>query len=303
MRTWKTKMIAKEWWDSWWKPVVVGVVAVGALLLGGLPTPYAEIEKIAAENANPRADGIVVLDGTASRSGDTVSATDRREYREAVEAMGLPTDPVKMALDELWVVYSAGGGAAMALLAGLLGISLVSEEARRNTIVSLLSKPISRRRLLLTKYAVCAGVLLLAATSGGVVLATAAGFKGYPLEELSVVGSVLSVVLLWLGSLFVLGVALVFSVTIRNLLVGVGATLAALVLLSPDQWTSFSFWNQFPTLGLQDRVPENLTVLSYWSSGVMYLGERIALTNFLVCLAAAALPLLAALWLFNNKAY
>ncbi len=272
-------------------------MAVGFLIWGNLPTPYADIEKVADENANPRIDS-VTLDETVQ-----MSPADKRELRNAVEAMDLPTNPVKMAVDELWIVYGAGGGAAMALLAGLLSVGLISEEARRHTILALLCRPISRRRLLLTKYAVCAGILLLAAASGGIVLIVAAGVKGYPLGELSVVGSVLSVVLLWVGSLFVLGVALIFSITARNVLVSIVATLVALVLLSPDQWTSFSFWNQLPTLGLQDRIPENLTVFNYWASNGMYLGHGIAFTNFLVCLAAAILPLLAALWIFNRRSY
>jgi hypothetical protein len=35
----------------------------------------------------------------------------------------------------------------------------------------------------------------------------------------------------------------------------------------------------------------------------MDLGHGIAFTNFLVCLAAAILPLLAALWIFNRRSY
>ena len=288
--------------DSWWKLLGIGALAIGALVLSDLPTPYAEIEQMTSENANPHVYS-VTLDEPVQRNDAAMSAADERALREAAEATGLPTDPVKMALDELWIVYGAGGGAAMALLAGLLGVGLVSEEARRNTILALLSRPVSRRRVLLTKYAVCAGILLFAAVCGGGVLMVAAGIRGYPLGELSVVGAVLSVVLLWVGSLFVLGVALIFSVLTRNVLVGIVATLAALVLLSPDQWTSFSFWSQFPVQGLQDRIPDNLTVFNYWSSKGLYLGQEIAFTNFLVCLIAAAVPLLLALWLFRQRDY
>ncbi len=289
-------------WDSWWKLLGIGALAIGALVLSDLPTPYAEIEQMTGENANPHVYS-VTLDEPVQRDDAAMSAADERALREASEAMGLPTDPVKMALDELWIVYGAGGGAAMALLAGLLGVGLVSEEARRNTMLALLSRPVSRHRVLLTKYAVCAGILLFAAVCGGIVLMVIAGIKGYPLGELSVVGAALSVVLLWVGSLFVLGVALIFSILTRNVLVGIVATLAALVLLSPDQWTSFSFWSQFPVQGFQDRIPDNLTVFNYWSSKGLYLGQEIAFTNFLVCLIAAVVPLLLALWLFRQRDY
>lgn len=295
-------MVAKELWDSWWKLAAVGVLAVGSLVLSDLPTPYVEIEWVANENARPHIDS-VVLNGTDQADGNTMTPAVREELRKAAEAMHLPTDPVGMALDELWIIYGAGGGAAMALLAGLLGVGLVSEETRRSTIFALLSRPISRRRLLLEKYAVCAGILLLAAVSGGIVLVVAAGIQDYPLQELDVVGSVFSAVLLWVGSLFVLGVALIFSVLVRNVLVGVAATLAALILFSPDQWTSFSFWNLFPTLPLWDGTPENLTLFGYWGSKSMFIGDGLAPTNFLVCVAAAVLPLLAALWLFRRRAY
>ncbi|MDQ3429447.1 MAG: hypothetical protein M3479_05835 [Actinomycetota bacterium] len=99
-------MIAKEWWDSWWKLAAIGALAVGFLIWGNLPTPYADIEKVADENANPRIDS-VTLDETVQ-----MSPADKRELRNAVEAMDLPTNPVKMAVDELWIVYGAGGGAA-----------------------------------------------------------------------------------------------------------------------------------------------------------------------------------------------
>jgi len=81
-------------------------LAVGFLIWGNLPTPYADIEKVADENANPRIDS-VTLDETVQ-----MSPADKRELRNAVEAMDLPTNPVKMAVDELWIVYGAGGGAA-----------------------------------------------------------------------------------------------------------------------------------------------------------------------------------------------
>jgi hypothetical protein len=52
-----------------------------------------------------------------------------------------------------------------------------------------------------------------------------------------------------------------------------------------------------------------LTLLTYWMPTRYYYFDPFhgsggfAIINFVVCLIAAALPLLAALWLFNRKAY
>lgn len=189
--------------------------------------------------------------------------------------------PENVAIGQIMNVYS-GGGIALGLLAALLGAALISGEASRGTISLLLSKPVSRTRILMTKYAVCASILFLAALLGNVLLLIVAAAKGYPLFGLLSVSDVaLSTVLLWLGSLSVLGAALVFSVIFSDINISIVA--AALVF--------FAYWF-LVTIGV-----------SYWSSEDLYTGGGSAVTNLVVCLIAAGVPLLAALWLFNRKAY
>lgn len=213
-------MISKEWRDARWKLAVVALLVIATLVFANLPTPYTDIVKVAKENsrsAQVTMQNVVSEDGGAGRIDPA-----------SIKTVDLPTDPVEMSVDELWLIYSMGGGAAMVLLAGLLGVSLVSGEVDRNTIFLLLSKPISRTRLLLIKYAVCAAVLLVAVVLGSLVLFAAAWARGYPLEEVSVTGVLLSVMLIWLGSLFVLGVSLAVSTLFGDVLKSL--VIAAVVL-------------------------------------------------------------------------
>ncbi|MBA3390669.1 MAG: ABC transporter permease [Rubrobacter sp.] len=174
----------------------------------------------------------------------------------------------------------------------------------KNTIFLLLSRPVSRTRTLLTKYATGAGVLLASAVLGGGVLFVVAVIKGYPLGSLDVAGVVLSVVLLWLGSLFVLGIASLFSVLFRDAIKSfVAASIVGFLFLSPDNWMNYFFWNEYHALGFSQGFPRDVTLFYYWFSTRSFLGEGLAVTDFLVCLIAAAVPLLAALWLFDRKAY
>jgi hypothetical protein len=69
----------------------------------------------------------------------------------------------------------------------------------------------------------------------------------------------------------------------------------------------YFLWELFPE-GVPSDLSTQLTLLTYWIPanyncvGFHGIGG-FALSNFLVCLIAAATPLLAALWLFNRKAY
>lgn len=266
-------MIAKEWWDVRWK-FGAGVLLLLVLLVTfPLPTPYADIL-------------------------ETV-----RTWPTGDPAFPRPK-PVDLALEELSLIYGVGGGLLLIPSALLLGAGLISSEAKNNTIFLLLSKPASRTRVLLTKYSVCAVVLLGAAVLGGVALIVAAWGKGYPLGSLHVFGVLLSMVLLWLGSLFVLGMALFFSVVFGDVIKSlVAAGVAVFLALSPDNWMNYLFWDEYHALGLSEHFPRAVTLFYYWFSERSYLGEGLTPTNFLVCLVAAAVPLLAALWLFRRKAY
>lgn len=205
------------------------------------------------------------------------------EYLPPYESAGRVVEefPPGIVTQQLWNV-SSGGGLALGFLAALLGAALVSGETSQSTIFLLLSRPVGRARVLLTKYAVCAGILLAAAAFGHVLfLAVAFVAKGYPPGLVSVSSVILSTVLLWLGSLFVLGATLIVSVAFRNVTASVIA--AALVVVA--YWFSAS-------LGV-----------GYWSSENLYAGSNLAPTYFLVSTIAAAVPLLVALWLFRRKAY
>lgn len=201
----------------------------------------------------------------------------------------------RTALEQILNVYE-GGAIALAFLAVLLGAAAVSEEVRRGTIFLLLSRPVNRSRLLLTKYAISAGALLSAAVAGHVALILAAIARGYPPGLWSVRGVVLSTVLLWIWSLSVLGLAFLFSVAFGN--TPVSLMITAVV-------TYLSVYALPHLLGVLVRygTTEGMTPLYWWTNATLYAGEGLAPFNFLVCIAVAASLLLAPLWLFRRKAY
>ncbi len=266
-------MVAKEWRDARWK-LGLGAVLLLVLLFSFPVLPsYAETLELV------------------------------RTWPVDDPAFPKP-DPANLAMENLSTIYGVGGGLMLAALALLLGAGLISSEADKGTILLLLSRPVSRVRTLLTKYASGAGVLLFSAVSGGLLLFVVAAAKGYPLGSVNFAGVVLSVALLWLGSLFVFGVALLCSVLFRDAIKSfVAAGIVAFVALSPDNWMNYFLWDEYHAIGLSEGFPRAATLFYYWFSMRSFLGEGIAATDFLVCLIAAAVPLLLALWLFNRKAY
>src|SRR5262249_52887920 len=111
--------------------------------------------------------------------------------------------------------FSKNGTQVVAVLAAVLGCGLIGAEANKGTIFFLLSKPVSRVRVLLVKYAVNAGLLLAMVLAGSAGLVVAAAIVGRP-QPLG--GVLISTVLLWLGTLFVLGLAMLFSVLFKDVL-------------------------------------------------------------------------------------
>ncbi|MEJ7842404.1 MAG: ABC transporter permease [Rubrobacter sp.] len=199
------------------------------------------------------------------------------------------------ALGHILNVYG-GGGVALALLAILLGALTVAEEVGRGTIYLLLSKPISRTRVLLTKYAISAGILLSAAVFGHAVLIVAAVARGYPPGLLSAYGAVLSTALMWLGSLSVLGMAIIFSVLCRHALVSAAATFVAAYLI-------LYVLPGYAELIVPYDILERVAPLYSWTSAALYAGDGLALLNFIACFAVAAVLLATLLWLFRRKAF
>lgn len=172
--------------------------------------------------------------------------------------------------------------------------------------------------MLLTKYTVCVAALFVAALAGGVGAILSAYAHGYPSESIDIAGLLASSFMFWLGSLFVLSVALLASVVFRDVIRSTIATTLSLYLIfaAPDLLRGAMelwFWRE------RDRPPypsamdgwyeffEKFRLLSYLSAGDPYTGEWagwwVTAQTSLVLVVAVALPLLAALWLFNRKAY
>ncbi len=168
-----------------------------------------------------------------------------------------------------------------------------------------------RARLLLTKYAVGACTVLAAAVSGKALIVGVATLRGYPVGQLRISEPLLSVLVLWLGVLFVLGVGLLASVIFRSVLVALVACASTsfLVFALPSYAVDLiARLQEYPTNHPYGWA-ERLTLLTYWMPTYYYYGDSpdglggFAATNFLVCLAAALVPLLAALWLFRRREY
>jgi ABC-2 type transport system permease protein len=179
------------------------------------------------------------------------------------------------------------GPELLAILAAVLGASLIAGEINRGTIFFLLSKPVSRDRVLLTKYMVSALILLGAILASGIALLAVGALVGHPQP---IGGVFISTLLLWLGMLFVLGLALLFSVLFKDVLRSlVGALLVTLVLSLPGL---------IPNSGVNGW---NLTL--YWANFAAYQGATFPLKALLICLVAGVVPLALAIPLFRKQAY
>ncbi|GHO97642.1 hypothetical protein KSF_076900 [Reticulibacter mediterranei] len=182
--------------------------------------------------------------------------------------------------------FATNGPFLLALLATLLGGGLIANEVSKGTIFFLLSKPVSRERILLTKYGVSAALLLVVSVIGGIGLAIAGTALRQPQNVLHLL---IATILLWLAALFPLGLALFFSVVLSDgframtfsLLVTLAFALFPVIL--PNGW-NWSLWH-------------------YWGNLNAYLNGGFPLKEYLVCLVTAAIPLLAALIAFRRKAY
>lgn len=221
-------MIAKEWRDARWKFAVAAVVVVLVASLAPILTPYQEIVRLAKHSSYSINEISIGENASANRSGD---ARTQKVPKPPDNVQQAPKDPVEMAAQEMWALYGVGGSVVLLPLAVLLGAPLVSGEVSGGTISMLLSRPISRTRLLMSKYVVGAAGLFVSAVLGGALVVALAAARGYPLGEIGFVGIALSAVLIWLGSLFVLGVALLASVLVRGVIGSVMASVVALLLV------------------------------------------------------------------------
>ncbi len=251
-------MVAKELLENRWKAGLGGLVAL-------LMAVFAVYSLVWVKQLSP-----LTLDTPL------LSTADRTLVRQELASI------------EVWTWanwFAKNAGLILAPLAAVLGGSAIAGEVSRGTIFLLLSKPLSRDRVLLTKYAVSATILLLVSVlaSVGIVLTTLALGRSLPLGGLAI-----STVLIWLGSLSILGVALLFSVPATDSLRAVaGALVVALLIGVPG----FSPGNR----------PWNLT--AYWASLSAYQGREFPLLELVVCGVTAALPLAGALLLFRRRAF
>lgn len=187
------------------------------------------------------------------------------------------------------------------LLVGLggaiLGAGVIASEISSGSIYVLLSRPVSRTRALLTKYGVAAALgLVLCALCGGGALAVGAG-QGIAAPPLG--GLVLSIVLLWLGMLFFMGLTLLYSVVVPSALAaGVLGFFTTYILVIAPLIHDGTGANVTYHLGGPDW-----SIVTYWGSLGIYAGTESPLKSLLVATIAALIPPLVALVLFVRTAF
>ena len=276
-------MIAKEWRDARWKLAIAAILILVLAVTATTPYQWMAGETVVAPNMVP--EGLPVPD---------------RFPREL--------SPAESAAYSMENSFGTICAYVLVPLAVLLGVGLISGEAGSNTIFLLLSQPIDRKRLLLIKYSVAAAILLIVDVLGCVGILASAAIRGYPLGQVTIFGVALSVALVWLGSLFVLSMAILMSVVLRNVLLSLTATAVTLyaALVAPQLLSAFLSEPMPKSSGAVDWSYGWLTWLDisrYWGGEILYLGESVAAVNFVVYSILATLPLLVASGLFRRKAY
>jgi ABC-type transport system involved in multi-copper enzyme maturation permease subunit len=179
----------------------------------------------------------------------------------------------------------------------VFGAGLIANETSSGSIFVLLSRPYSRTRIFLTKYGVAAALSLLLCVLFAAVGLGVGAWQGVAPPPLG--GWVVSVILLWLAMLFVIGLAMLYSVLVPS-------ALAAGVLAF---FTSYLL-DIVPVIhsGTQPRVHYFLggppwQVSTYWSSLGIYAGIESPLKSLFIAGVAALIPVALALALFGRKAF
>lgn len=193
----------------------------------------------------------------------------------------------------LWAVFFAND--ALRLLVGwggaLLGARLIAPEAGSGAIYLLLSRPLSRARILLTKYGIAAGALLGLCGLCGVLALVLGALQGVPPSG----GLLSAVVLLWLGTLFSLGIALIYSVLLPN---GLAAAVLGFLTTFGVVLAPIAIPRQFGQPG-----DEAWSLATYWCDLNIYAGVSNPVPALGITGAAALVPLGLALLLFRRAAY
>ncbi len=254
-------MAVKEFMEARWKAIIGSIVAV--VVAAALAGTYDLIKNLLASQ----------LTGDAAKQIPSQFQGQIQQLLGSYDAYAWGQ----------W--FSKTGPELLAILAAVLGASLIASEVSKGTIFFLLSKPVGRDRVLLTKYAVNALILLGVTLLGGLGLLAAAAIVGHPQN---VGGVLISSVLLWLGTLFVLGLTLLFSVLFHDVLRPLVLALIITVILSiPGLIPNANDWN----------------LTFYWSNFAAYQGTVFPLKALIVCLVAAIVPLVLAIPLFRKQAY
>lgn len=176
-------------------------------------------------------------------------------------------------------------GLVLMIITALLGASVIAGEVNKQTIFLLLSRPLSRDRILLTKYTVGAVILLGLNILNGIAIYVVSAASG---RAQDVGGVAMSVLLFWLGTLCVFGIATLLSVVFNDVLRPLGIAVVILLVLNlPGLFPHGADWS----------IP------SYWSSLPAFLGQEFPLKALIISVVAALVPLLLAVPLFRRQAY
>ncbi|HEY1391095.1 MAG TPA: ABC transporter permease subunit [Ktedonobacterales bacterium] len=261
-------MIAKETRADRWA-VVVGLLVLALRLQSAITTDL-HTQSVTALAYNFDADFSAVTAGHISTGAAYLWATFFSDLT-------------------LYLLVGIGGA--------IFGAGLIASEASSGSIYVLLSRPMSRTRILLTKYGVAAGLSLLLCMLFGAISFSVGAWQGVESPPLG--GWALSVLLLWLGMLFVIGVAMLYSVLVPSALAaGVLAFFTVYVLDIAPVFHSGTGSNVQYFLG---GPPWQLS--AYWSSLGIYAGAESPVKSLVIATVAAGIPVALAVVLFVRKAY
>jgi ABC-type transport system involved in multi-copper enzyme maturation permease subunit len=251
-------MVAKELIDARWKVIIGMVLATITALLGAFTF---DIVKKALDTTN-LGNAPAFLGNTLSRLGSYDTYIWSQNYNVA-----------------------GNTGLILIIVALLIGSSVIANEVSKGTIFLLLSRPLSRDQILLTKYSVGAVVMLGMNLLVGVVLIAGSFITGHSVD---VAGVAVSALLFWLGTLFVLGLSTLFSILFSDVLRPLALAVVVLLVLSlPGIFPNGGDW----------------VLPGYWSSLPAFLGQQFPLKELVVSLVAAAVPIIAAVPLFRRQQY
>lgn len=174
----------------------------------------------------------------------------------------------------------------MSIFGAIIGCGLVSGEVSKGTIFFLLSKPISRVAIYGAKFITGTGGLLVIAVTGSLAMLICAYVTGHQITSLG--GLILSTILIWLCGVFVMGIAMVFSVVFSDIIKPLVLALAvSLIIAIPSLIPNWDAWSLY----------------TYWESLDVYLGHAFPAKALIVTLIAAIIPFIIGLPLFQKKEF